>query len=254
MSLADLIRQWPRSSWLDIPDRLKPGREFAPVHERPGAPWIGRSPLEALEYGVSDFGRTLRDLRGFSRTRHYPTSEWDWFHDKLKGVNKPLRAKPYGKRTAAKTTCLMLHTTATHKIGWKRFLGIPAQFGVDGYGDAVLCHDIQTLVAHGHAGNSYCVGMEISGNSSATKAQIETARLMARYFRDEVRRRRRLESPTGYSENVYVCTHFNVTNKRGLADPGPQIWREVGEYCIDELGFKLGPVVSTGQPVPELWR
>lgn len=200
-------------------------------------------------------GRKLHDYRSRDRRLHYPPAEWGWFRDpkKLKptSINDARRALPYGKRSAARTTCVMLHTAAAN-MGAPRFLGTPVQLAVDRRADAVLCHDLQTLCAHGHAGNRFCVGIEIAGHSDATPDQVETARALMVYVRDEVIRRRKLKGDD--NERMAVMTHFMATKERGLKDPGAQIWRDVGEYAIEELGFVMGPVVGSGQPVPERWR
>jgi hypothetical protein len=39
-----------------------------------------------------------------------------------------------------------------------------------------------------------------------------------------------------------------------VRDPGPVIWRELGEWAIDELGMLEGPTVGDGAPIPNDWR
>ena len=236
----------------DLWDFVKPGREAKPdaAERNPSTPFAA-TPLERLEAALEARGQELHDLRGFPRDVHYDTREWGYFRKGTRDRNIPDRAKPYGKRTAAKTTAVCLHTTAV-EMGWRRFLGTPVQVGVDKRGDVVLCHDVCTLVAHGHAANRFSVGVEISGHSTILPEQAASARDVMRYVQAEVLRRRGLE---GVNElgRVAVMTHFNATNERSLDDPGEKIWREVGNWAIDELGYVLGPVISTGRRVPGSW-
>ena len=125
-----------------------------------------------------------------------------------------------------------------------RGLGIPCHLYIPRDKAIVLCHQLTRLVAHGHRGNSYCVGCEISGVSDwDIETQVPRVRQVLRYFQDC--RNTYVEDGTP----CYVCAH-RQSHKSRPNDPGSKIWRDCGEWAIEELGFKLGPVVGSGIPIP----
>jgi N-acetyl-anhydromuramyl-L-alanine amidase AmpD len=182
----------------------------------------------------------FRDLEAWPRERDY------------KGYGYPLdksRAHPPSKprRPWSKIKALMLHTTAVAGMKAKRGLGLPAHLYVPADNAIVLCHDLDRLLYHGHAGNGRSVGLEISGVSAwDTPSQVERVRALLRYFRDV---RREL---LGLDAVCEVMAHRQTHSSR-VNDPGAEIWRDAGEWAIAELGYVLGPVLGTGRTI-DAWR
>lgn len=244
--------RWVLRDWWDW---MKPGEAASTPDEDESAPWASdaRTPLDRLDTALKLKGRELHDLRQYDRTKHYDPKFWGWFRDGDPKQNIPSRAKGRGTRTAEKTTALCVHTMDV-EVSWPRCLGMPVHLAVDEDADAVLCHDLLTIVWAAHSWNKFSVSLEISGHSKATPEQVDTARLLCVYVRDEIRRRRHLELRFPASDRVAVGGHFMATNKRGLSDPGRQIWEDVVEWSIAEAGYVLGPVTGKGQPPPKSWR
>jgi hypothetical protein len=195
------------------------------------------------------------DYRGWDRTIKYG-SEYGYFRDKTDfdrdgdtrewGRFPPFRGRAYGVRPWKKTTAVMLHT-ADVVMPRRRFIGVPAHCGVASDGSIVLMHPINALVAHGNSANSFSVGVEISGRSGAmTDLQRKSGRLLLEYVRDEILRHR--------AGNLAVMAHRQSDGKNRARDPGPKIWRELGEWSKRELGFVEGPTLRKGQPIPGAWR
>lgn len=106
---------------------------------------------------------------------------------------------------------------------------------------------MERRLAHGHTANRFSVGLEISGVSNwDAPSQIDRAKALLRYFQ-AVRR-----AHVGPDAKCYVMAHRQSHASR-VRDPGKQIWQDVGEWAIDELGFELGPVVGSGNNLDE-WR
>ncbi len=194
------------------------------------------------------------DLRRHDRSIHYDPRVWGWYRDpkrlKKTKINDARRAIPFGVRTAVKTTAFCMHTAAT-VMGYHRFLGAPVQLAVDKDAVGVLCQPLLSMCAAAHSYNRFSISLEISGHSDITPEQARTARALIRYAYEEVIALRRLEGSD--NERMAIGTHFNATNKRGLKDCGPDIWRGVAAPMIKELGLVPGPVIGKGQAVPEGW-
>lgn len=200
------------------------------------------TPFEKLERAAKTNGVDLydyRDLDVFPRKAEYDTDQWGYPSNKK-------RAHPFGKRSWTKTSAILLHTYAVKGMGAHRFLGVPAHCGLADDGSPVLMHELWRLLAHGHAGNSFSVGLEVSGYCDFdSDKQIAMGRALIAYIFGE-RRRHVGDLP------MAIMTHRQSRRSRAL-DPGERIWRELGEWAIDVLGMVPGPVVGTGQSI-DGWR
>lgn len=77
------------------------------------------------------------------------------------------------------------------------------------------------------------------GRSVLTEQQIETGRALVAWLKSQV-------------PGIMVGTHRLVeVLKSGCC--GPDVWREVGQYAVDELDMPELPV-SGGRPIPMSWR
>ena len=239
-SIASLLRG--RFSFGDIletssrvPQRVCEAEDGAPDAAEPISPLeILRADCHRNGWRVVDY----RDLEEWPRSAEYDWREWGWPPNKK-------RAQPYGSRSWEKITTVMLHTTDTGPIGHRRGLGMPCHAFIPHDATVVLCHSLTALVAHGHAGNSFSVGVEFSGRCSFdSDSQAERGRAFMRYFQNL----RRMQ--VGEDAPCYVMSH-RMSHKSRTRDPGVEVWEQVGQWAIDELGFQLGPVVGSGRPNPE---
>lgn len=244
-SLLSLLRgRW--SVW-DAIDAIETRIDLQPPADETTPTPEPETPYERLAAWCQETGTGLvdfRDLTEWPRRKRYDPKVFGYPANKKRG-------QPYGSRCWEKTTCFMLHTTAVAGMTANRGLGIPCHLYVPREKAVVLCHQMERLVAHGHRGNSYCVGCEVSGVSDwDSESQVERVRRLLRYFQDS--RNRHVEEGTP----SYVCAH-RQTHKSRPNDPGARIWRDCGEWAIEELGFRLGPVVGSGKPIPPAdarWR
>ena len=206
-------------------------RAMMPPSEIELRAWCESNEVEVVDY---------RDLSVWPRRQVYHGHGYPLDKSRAHPPRKPLR--PW-----AQITALMLHTTAVAGMTAKRGLGLPAHLYVPREPAIVLCHDLERLLYHGHAGNKRSIGVEISGVSAWDEpSQVERVRALLRYFRS---RRREELGPDALCE---VMAH-RQTHKSRVKDPGAQIWRDAGEWAIAELGYQLGPVLDTGRSVDE-WR
>jgi len=233
-----------RATWPDVYDALtSPVCPHVPEAEDTSNETLEPlSPLEELQtvcdvegWGIVDY----RDLKEWPRRKEYDWRVWGWPPSKA-------RAQPYGSRSWGKTTTVMLHTTDTGPIGPKRGLGMPCHAYLPGTSDdIVLCHSMTALVAHGHAGNSFSVGLEISGRRAFDRAsQVGRGRAFLEYFQ-ALR-----HEQVGEDAPCYVMSH-RMAHRSRVQDPGEPIWEALGQWAIDELGYELGPVVGSGRPNPD---
>lgn len=194
--------------------------------------WCGLNRFDLVDY---------RDLKKWPRNQTYPP-EYGYPRDKSRAV--PPRNGL--RRDWTSITTLMLHTTAVGGMAYRRGVGIPCHLYLPQEDAVVLCHELELLIYHGHAGNGFSVGLEISGVSNwDSPNQIERARALVRYFKAV----RQANIPdAACCVMAHRQSHMSRTN-----DPGMRIWRDVGEWAIEELGFKLGPVVGSGKDV-HCWR
>ena len=195
--------------------------------------WCAANDTELIDY---------RDLKQWPRKKAYPR---DYGYPRDKSRAHP--PKNGVVRSWAKITSFMLHTTAVAGMNSKRCLGIPCHLYLPKEDAIVLCHELELLLYHGHRGNNFSVGLEISGKSAwDSPSQVERARALLRYFK-AVRRQQ-----VGDDAKCYVMAH-RMSHESRTNDPGKQIWQDAGEWAIREEGFLLGPVVGSGKSI-DPWR
>jgi hypothetical protein len=236
ITISDILRRFAGSLFADRPvERLPECEDGDPEASEP------ISPFEELAATCRDNGWQIsdyRDLAEWPRDRRYNWRQWGWPPNKK-------RAQPYGSRPWEKTTTVMLHTTDTGPIGHRRGLGMPCHAFLPHDDHIVLCHSMTALVPHGHTGNSFSVGLEVSGKCAFdSPTQAERGRAFLRYFQ-AVRR-----SQVGEGAPCYVMSH-RMSHRSRVRDPGAEIWEALGQWAIDELGYEPGPVVGSGRPNPD---
>lgn len=147
---------------------------------------------------------------------------------------------------------LGLHTAGTNGLHPDRWLGVPCHNAVANDATIVLCHRLNAYLWSIHAANRRAVSMEVAGNQTITPAQAVAARALARYNVETLREKRSPDKDGG-PRPIYVAPHRMFHRSRGV-DTNAAIWREVGEFCIDELGCKLAPKpMGTGLAFDPKW-
>lgn len=78
-------------------------------------------------------------------------------------------------------------------------------------------------------------------DADSRRAQVLAARALLARLRDELPGLR------------YVGAHRLVEAGKGGC-PGPDLWREVGEWALSALGLELAPTHARGRALPDDWR
>ncbi len=88
-----------------------------------------------------------------------------------------------------------------------------------------------------------CYRPERFGCHNLTPAQIESGRFIVKHLIDKI-------------GLTHVLAHRQSSGSRGN-DPGPEIWKSIGQWAIDNYGMNDGGdgfKVGSGQPIPNEWR
>lgn len=219
-----------------------------------GAPQPAASEFEALFGEVMDNDETedeafLGSLWPFSsspniidRTAHSPKS------------------KRHGTRDINKVYALVLHQTAFSRgSDPTRYDNVTSHFVIVPDGKIIQLHPETAYLYSSNGFNHGSVAVEFAGNfpnthgrwwngdrfgrNQVTPAQISSGRALIRY----------LIKTIGLT---HVLAHRQSSGTR-TNDPGPDIWKGVGQWAVDTLGLKDGGPgfkVGTGKPIPDEWR
>lgn len=168
-------------------------------------------------------------------------------------------------RDPAEVDLVVLHQTGP------RFdpLRLKAHALVRADGEVVQLHPWLARMRYGSGpiGNSRGVNVEIEANlpgryhrgegrwaqeprdvwdADARRAQVLAARALLAALKAELPALR------------YVCAHRTLqggeTSRRRAGCCGPDLWREVGEWAVAELGLELLPTAPGGLDLPDDWR
>jgi hypothetical protein len=191
--------------------------------------------IESFDVGLGSLvSRDFRDLVLWDRTRSYPARVHGWPANKSRGQSR-------GVLPWEKVTTIVLHTSDVDGMHPDRWLGVPCHVAVADDASVVLCHELNTYLWAAHTANSFSCSLEIAGRRTITAEQTAAGRIALRYMVGELLERR--PGP------VYIMPH-RFSHASRLNDPGPEIWRALGEWAIAELGLLLGPVVGSGRGLP----
>lgn len=236
-----------RWSWGDIWDAVKTPTVIEPPDDEVTLAEVPETPHERLMAWCEDLGVELldfRDLALWPRKKEYDTKTYGW--PKNKG-----RGHPYGSRDIRLRNTFMLHTTAVPGMNRNRGLGIPAHALIPEEEAISLLHQIERLLAHANTANKFTYGCEVSGKSDwDTQSQIDRARRLIVYFKESRERQLRLIYDEEGEELKHLIMPHRFSHKSRVNDCGYQIWRDCGEWAIEEHGFYLGPVVGSGRSLP----
>lgn len=143
-----------------------------------------------------------------------------------------------------------------------KFLKTGAQFCILKDGRIIQLHSISRMIWHAQRLSHFSVGVEFEGNfpnvngkwwkhkdskyyqkDIPSKEQYESGRFLIQYLKAIIGIRN-------------INAHRQSSNQR-TNDPGPHIWKNVGEWAIQNLGMTDGGTtakVGTGSPIDPLWR
>lgn len=167
-----------------------------------------------------------------------------------------------GRRDPKTVYALVLHQMACcfqPRDPLKRFLSLNSHFGILADGRILQLHPISALLWASNGFNARSVAVEFAGNFPSTRgvwwqgakfgrnrptqAQIDAGRRLIRH----------LIATMGLT---HVLAHRQSSGTR-TNDPGPDIWRNVGQWAVDRLGMRDGGAgfkIGSGSAIPAEWR
>ena len=165
-----------------------------------------------------------------------------------------------GSRDAGEVDSLVLHQTGfTRGDDPTKYYKVTAHFLILPNGQIVWLHPFDEYLNASHALNRKSVAVEFIGNfpgpngkcwkpekfgcHTLSEAQVEAGRDLVQWLKQVVPKFRAV-----YAHRQSAALKAN--------DPGPDIWRAVGEYAIHELGLEdtRDETFGTGKPIPSSWR
>ncbi|WP_304454939.1 peptidoglycan recognition family protein [Nocardiopsis sp. YSL2] len=169
------------------------------------------------------------------------------------------RARP---RPADTVYALVLHQMAFRRSprrGPGRYDKVTAHYIITESGRLAQLHPVTTYLYASNGFNSGSVAVEFSGNLPSvrgrcwspdthgchelTQAQVSAGRGLLRHLVREI-------------GLTHVLAHRQASGSRTNC-PGPDIWYNVGQWGVDELGLKDGGPgfhLKGGNPIPDEWR
>lgn len=160
---------------------------------------------------------------------------------------------------------VVLHQTGTPILGASIIDRVKAHILVRQTGEVRLLHPLLAHLRYGSSlWNKRCVTVEIEGNYptrynpngspvwwspetvgahvlSEHPEQIQAVREALAWLRGELPSLR------------WIGAHRQIQASKGGC-PGPDLWRECGEWALRELGFELVATAPTGKEIPDSWR
>ena len=167
-----------------------------------------------------------------------------------------------GPRDMKKVKALVLHQMACcfqRKDPLKGYLRLKAHFAILPDGRILQIHPVNELLWASNGFNSGSVAVEFAGNFPSTRGTWWQGE---KYGRNRVTPaqieagRRLIRNLIGTIGLTTVLAHRQSSATREN-DPGPDIWSQVGQWAVDQLGMKDGGPgfkVGGGNPIPDLWR
>lgn len=163
-------------------------------------------------------------------------------------------------RDLSKIYALVLHQTA---FSWEnrveKYDPVTAHFVIIPDGRVIQLHPLEAYLYSSDGLNSGSVAVEFVGNFPNTRGkwwrgdkfgkhiptpeQIRAGRGLVRHLKEQI-------------GLTHVLAH-RQSSRAKANDPGPHIWKGVGQWALDTLGLSDGGStfkVGTGQPIAESWR
>lgn len=171
-----------------------------------------------------------------------------------------LRTNRKGTRDMKKVYALVLHQTAFSRGNDPtKYDRIPVHFVITPDGKIIQLHPLSAYLWSSNGFNARSVAVEFVGNFRSvegryykpenfgchpvTPAQIKAGRELIQYLIKEM-------------GLTHVLAHRQSSGMR-TNDPGPEVWYNVGQWAVDNLGLKDGGPgfkIDTGAPIPNEWR
>jgi hypothetical protein len=179
--------------------------------------------------------------------------------DLTASADKSLRK---GTRDPKAVYALVLHQMAccfAPKDPLKRFLSVGAHFAITNDGRILQLHPVSALVWASNGFNNRSVAVEFAGNFPSTKGRWWKAETygMNRLTAAQVTAGRQLIQHLVQTIGLtHVLAHRQSSGTREN-DPGPDVWFDVGQWAVNNLGLKDGGPgfkIGTGTPIPDEWR
>lgn len=165
-----------------------------------------------------------------------------------------------GSRNADDVTGLVLHQTGfTRGNDPADYYKVTCHFAILPDGQIVWLHPFDEYLQASNTLNSFTVAVEFIGNfpgpngkcwkpekfgcHEVSEAQIEAGRVLIQWLKQVLPNFRAV-----YAHRQSAAIKAN--------DPGPDIWRGVGEWAINEFGLEdtREETFGKGKPIPDSWR
>lgn len=219
----------------------------------PDPPKIHESLLAMLSLAVGAHGGRVHDFRTFARGG---------------------RGAAKGSRPIEKTTAICWHQSAAVLGKPERYMGVPCHAAVMRNGDVVLLHPVTAITWHGHAANAFSIGVEVDCRAAGTEGDRRTfwrsrrEKAAGKSYEELVREPTDIQLQAAVALGVYLTEevhriggkivaqmfHRNSHSSR-TSDPGSRIALNVALPLAERYGHEYGgPVVGTGNPIPESWK
>ncbi|SEO02805.1 peptidoglycan recognition protein family protein [Palleronia pelagia] len=186
---------------------------------------------------------------------------WPLFGPKIiDRTDKALKSKRKGTRDLSTVYALVLHQTAFSRGNdIEKYNKVGTHYVILPDGTILQNHPDSAYLWASNGFNRGSVAVEFVGNFPNTDGkwwkgdkfgrhiptaeQIASGRALVRHLIRTI-------------ELTHVLAHRQSSRTRAN-DPGPDIWKGVGQWAVDTLGLKDGGPgfkVGTGQPIPDSWR
>lgn len=162
-------------------------------------------------------------------------------------------------RKPEEITTIVIHATG---FAWKptnpRWPLVKAHYVVRRDGSILMLHHPTVRMKYGSSvANRYSITIEHEGNPvnehgnafmpekfgthAATPAQVTASRALITSLCDT------------FPSIEYMSAHRHIESGKSNC-PGPQLWSEVGEWSLENLGLHEAPVLTSGSMLPEAWK
>lgn len=178
-----------------------------------------------------------------------------------------------GVRSMSGVDAIVLHQTAgSQSVDPRHYLWVGAHYVVMPDGRILQLHTENKRIYHANSFNSRSIGIEFAGTfpNEAGICNWATGVRKQRGFRSGLRA---CEAPTAaqyeagrnlvtaltekFPQIKYILAHRQASGTRDN-DPGPDIWQNIGEWALVNLGLSNGPTsaykAGNGKPIPPSWR
>ena len=186
---------------------------------------------------------------------------WSRIHRSKLAVVDLLGESPKSKRHKRTAP---IDAVVLHQMGFSRgndphrYRKVTAHFVVLADGTVAQLHPLNARLSASDGFNSRSVSIEFAGNFQSVDGKWwrPADYGMDHTTAEQLEAGRQLLTLLQRLGIKYVFAHRQSSETRGN-DPGPEIWRGVGQWAIDTLGMLdggAGYAITGGRPVPDSWR